>query len=175
MAQRTFGAYRQWLHRHEHSLNNIESTVQVMLELATWFVGSRSDEVMLASEASSVTFTLWTMLNESILRPGDPLIRWLAVLDVVSHRRSYDTTCVDAEGDIIFENTGQPELMCAWCEAMAVRCTSPANVASLTVPLLFDGAPCVQIGSLLEATAIRGEREGGISRYNALAAYESSR
>ena len=63
-----------------------------MLELATWFVGSRSDEVMLASEASSVTVTLWTMLNESILRPGDPLIRWLAVLDVVSHRRSYDTT-----------------------------------------------------------------------------------
>ena len=87
MAQHLMGCYKQWLQRHEVSLGFIESTLEYGLEGATWLVASRSDGALVLSEACAAAVDLWKLLNESILRPGDQLPRWLAALEAVRHRR----------------------------------------------------------------------------------------
>lgn len=88
MAQHVIECYKQWLYRHEVSLGLIETALEYGLEAATWLVASRSDGAMVASEACSVTVDLWRLLNESILRPGDQLPRWLAALEAVSRHHA---------------------------------------------------------------------------------------
>lgn len=89
MARRVIECYKQWLYRHEVSLGLIESALEYALEAATWLVASRSDGAVVASEACSVAVDLWRLLNESILKPGDELPRWLAALEAVRHHHAF--------------------------------------------------------------------------------------
>lgn len=109
-----FEVYKKWLQNRTLSMGPIELAVEFGLGVVPYLLPGQSYDFATLGEASTVIVALWKALNDSILEPGNPLQRWLTVLEVVSHDHFSSTACADATTDAISQKPGWPEFMLIW-------------------------------------------------------------